>query len=235
MPSLRRSEVLREKEEVHPPMGIKELHHEARSYKSSTGCGNKRFSLKAAIGSTEGCTFSRKCSSVGLGKNRQAPRCSTWFQRTSPARADCFVVYFDSLVGVDEGAVCSRVVIEMGDQVGRDMRPQWAEQRERLGKHCWQQRSTTSRPPSWMQVRSTLVGDTVKAFERVRLEIVWRCARHFGFPKKSDDDLMWVLQAQKKGLVWFEGCVADPLQTMAMCRLGQKGRCCCWEDSCKKQ
>ena len=42
---------LREKEEVLPPMRMEELHHEARSYKSSTGVGTKRFSLKASIGS----------------------------------------------------------------------------------------------------------------------------------------------------------------------------------------
>ena len=72
------------------------------------------------------------------------------------------------------------------------------------------------------------VGDSAKAFERVRLEVVWRCGRHFGFPQK-------VMMIEHQGRVWFEGCVADPLQTTAMCRLGQNGRCSFWEESCKKQ
>ena len=116
---------LREKEEVLPPMRIKELQHKARSYKSSTGVGTNGFHTKLPLDPTEGCTFSRKCNSAVFGKNRQAPRCSSWFQRTSPARADCFDVYFDSLLGVDDCAVISRVEIEMGGQVGCDMKPQW--------------------------------------------------------------------------------------------------------------
>ena len=84
-----------------------------------------------------------------------------------------------------------------------------------------------------MQVRSTPVEDSAKAFERVRLEVVWRCARHFGFPQKVMMILCGYFEHPRR--VWFEGCVADPLQTTAMCRLGQNGRCCCWEESCKKQ
>ena len=114
-------------------MEMKELQHEARSYKSSTGVRTNGFHPQLPLDPTEGCTFSRKCDSAGLGKKRQAPRCSSWFQRTSPARVDCFDVHFDSLVGVDESAVCSRVVIEMGDQVGRDMRPQWRSRENGLG------------------------------------------------------------------------------------------------------
>ena len=133
MPSLGRSESLRDKEEVLAPMRIKELHHEARRHKSSTGVGTNGFHPKLPLDLTEGCTFSRKCKSAGFGKNRQAPRCSSWFQRTSPARADCFVVHFDSVVGVDESAVGSRVEIEMEDQVGRDMRPQWRSRENGLG------------------------------------------------------------------------------------------------------
>ena len=103
-------------------MEMKELQHEARSYKSSTGVGTNGFHSKLPLDLTEGCTSSRKCNSAGLGKNRQAPRCSLWFQRTTPARADGFVVYFGS-----------RVEIEMGGQVGHDTRPQWRNRENGLG------------------------------------------------------------------------------------------------------
>ena len=56
----------------------------------------------------------------------------------------------------------------------------------------------------------TLVVDLAKALEEVQLEVVWAWAAHFGFPQRILRVLCGYFQHQRR--VFFEGCVADPLQ-----------------------
>ena len=62
------------------------------------------------------------------------------------------------------------------------------------------------------QVEKTTERDMDKAFERVNLPAVWAWAKHFGFPRIDFACAMWILGASAR--VQFEGCVAEPLQTI---------------------
>ena len=57
-----------------------------------------------------------------------------------------------------------------------------------------------------------LVLDLAKAFERVSLPVVWAWATHFSFPRKILRVLCGYFEHQRR--VRFEGCVAEPLQTI---------------------
>ena len=58
-----------------------------------------------------------------------------------------------------------------------------------------------------------MVCDLAKAFERVSLPVVWAWATHFNFPRKILRVLCAYFEHQRR--VQFEGCVAEPLQTIA--------------------
>ena len=57
-----------------------------------------------------------------------------------------------------------------------------------------------------------LVLDLAKAFERVSLPVLWAWATHFNFLRKILRMLCGYFEHQRR--MQFEGCVADPLQTI---------------------
>ena len=67
-----------------------------------------------------------------------------------------------------------------------------------------------------------LVLDLAKAFERVSLH-VWAWATHFRFPRKILRMLDGYFEYQRR--VQFEGCVAEPLQTITAILPGSKCSC----------
>ena len=69
----------------------------------------------------------------------------------------------------------------------------------------------------------TLVLDSAEAFERVSLAVVWASATHFNFPRKMLRVLCGYFEHQRR--VQFEGCVAEPLQTITDILLGSKWSC----------
>ena len=77
-------------------------------------------------------------------------------------------------------------------------------QTERPRRHCWK----------WKSV------DLAKAFQKVQLKVVWVWARHFGFPQRILRVLCRYFQHQRK--VIFQGCMADPLQTITAILSGSK-------------
>ena len=66
----------------------------------------------------------------------------------------------------------------------------------------------------------SLVPYLAKAFERVSLLVVWAKATHFSFPRKRLLVSNGYLEHQRR--VQFEGCVAEPLQTMTAILPGSK-------------
>ena len=68
-----------------------------------------------------------------------------------------------------------------------------------------------------------LVLDLAKAFERVSLLVVWAWATHFSFPRKILRVLCGYFEHQRR--VQFEGCVAEPLQTITAIMPGSKWSC----------
>ena len=68
-----------------------------------------------------------------------------------------------------------------------------------------------------------LVLDLAKAFERVSLPMVWAWATHFSFPRKMLRVLCGHFKHQRR--VQFEGCVAEPLQTITAILPGSKWSC----------
>ena len=65
--------------------------------------------------------------------------------------------------------------------------------------------------------------DLTKAFERVSLPVVWAWATHFSFPRKILRVLCGYFEHQRR--VQFEGCVAEPLQTVVAVLPGSKWSC----------
>ena len=68
-----------------------------------------------------------------------------------------------------------------------------------------------------------LVLDQTKTFERVSLFVVWTRATHFSFPRKILRVLCGYCEHQRR--VQFEGCVAEPLQTISATSPGSKWSC----------
>ena len=68
-----------------------------------------------------------------------------------------------------------------------------------------------------------LVLGLAKAFEWVNLPVVWAWSTHFSFPRK----ILWVLcgYSEHQSRVQFEGCVAEPLQTITAILPGSKWSC----------
>ena len=65
--------------------------------------------------------------------------------------------------------------------------------------------------------------DLAKAFEWVSLPAVWAWATHFSFPRKILRVLSGYFVHQRR--VQFEGCVAEPLRTIAALLPGSKWSC----------
>ena len=65
-----------------------------------------------------------------------------------------------------------------------------------------------------------LVLDLAKAFERVSLPMVWAWATHLSFPRKILRVQIGYFEHQRR--VQFEGCVAEPLQTITAILPGSK-------------
>ena len=68
-----------------------------------------------------------------------------------------------------------------------------------------------------------LVLDLAKAFERVGLPVVWAWATHSNFSRKILLVLCGYFEHQRR--VQFEGCVAEPLQTITAIIPGSKWSC----------
>ena len=68
-----------------------------------------------------------------------------------------------------------------------------------------------------------LVLDLTKAFERVSLLVVWAWATHFSLPRKILRVLCGYFEHQRR--VQFEGCAAEPLQTITAVLPGSKRSC----------
>ena len=68
-----------------------------------------------------------------------------------------------------------------------------------------------------------LVLNLAKAFERVSLPVVWAWATHFSFPRKILRVLCVYFEHRRR--VQFEGCVAEPLQTITAIFPGSKWSC----------
>ena len=73
------------------------------------------------------------------------------------------------------------------------------------------------------QGAAALVLDQTKAFERVSLPVIWAWATHFSFPRKILRVLCGYFEHQRR--VQFEGCVAEPLQTVTAILPGSKWSC----------
>ena len=73
------------------------------------------------------------------------------------------------------------------------------------------------------QGAAALVLDLAKAFEHVSLPVVWAWATHFSFPRKILRVLCGYFEHQRR--VQFEGCVAEPLQTISAILPGSKLSC----------
>ena len=68
-----------------------------------------------------------------------------------------------------------------------------------------------------------LVLDLAKAFERVSFPVVWAWATHFSFTRKVLRVLCGYFEHQRQ--VQFEGCAAEPLQTVTAILPGSKWSC----------
>ena len=68
-----------------------------------------------------------------------------------------------------------------------------------------------------------LVLNLAKAFERVSLPVVWALATHCSFPRKILRVLGGYFEHQRR--VQFEGCAAEPLQTVTTILPGSKWSC----------
>ena len=68
-----------------------------------------------------------------------------------------------------------------------------------------------------------MVLDLAKAFERVNLPVVWALATHVNVSRKILRVLCGYFEHQRR--VQFEGCVAEPLQTITAILLGSKWSC----------
>ena len=73
------------------------------------------------------------------------------------------------------------------------------------------------------QVAVALVLDLAKAFERVSFPVVWAWATHFSFPRNILRVLCGYFDRQRR--VQFEGCVAEPFQTISAILPGSKWSC----------
>ena len=65
--------------------------------------------------------------------------------------------------------------------------------------------------------------DLAKPFGRVSLPVVWAWATHFSSPKKILRELCGYLEHQRR--MQFEGCAAEPLQTITAILPGSKWSC----------
>ena len=70
------------------------------------------------------------------------------------------------------------------------------------------------------QEQGAVAFDLAKAFERVSLPVVWAWATHFSFPRKVLRVLCGYFEHQRR--VQFEGCVAEPFQTITAILPGSK-------------
>ena len=73
------------------------------------------------------------------------------------------------------------------------------------------------------QGAAALVLDLANAFERVSFPVVLAWATHFNFPRKIWRVLCGYLEHPRR--VQFEGCVAEPLQTITAIQPGSKCSC----------
>ena len=73
------------------------------------------------------------------------------------------------------------------------------------------------------QAASALVLDLAKVSERSSLLVVWAWATHFSFPRKILRVLCGYFEHQRR--VQFEGCAAEPLQTITAILPGSKWSC----------
>ena len=71
-----------------------------------------------------------------------------------------------------------------------------------------------------METTVTLVVDLASAFEKVQLKVVWRCATYYGILQSILPVVCGYFEHQR--WVLFEGCVADPLQTITAIIPGPK-------------
>ena len=79
------------------------------------------------------------------------------------------------------------------------------------------------KPKAEEQGAVALVLDWAKAFERVSLLVVWAWATHFCFPRKILRVLCGYFEHQRR--VQFEGCVAEPLNTITAILPGSTWSC----------
>ena len=84
---------------------------------------------------------------------------------------------------------------------------------KQCGKFCW----------IWKDVKAKQMLNLAKAFERVSLPVVWACATHFSFPKKVLRVLCGYFEHQRR--VQFEGCAAEPFQTITAFLPGSTWTC----------
>ena len=94
-----------------------------------------------------------------------------------------------------------------------------AMQSEMLGTRC----SLITERVKWTRERSRRYLIWPRLSERVSLPVVWAWATHFIFPMKILRVLCGYSEHQRR--VQFEGCVAEPLQTVMAILLGSKWSC----------
>ena len=87
-----------------------------------------------------------------------------------------------------------------------------AEPSKRCGKMLMEMERFDGKAKKEDQGALALVLDLAKAFERVSLPVMWAWATHFSFPRKILRALCGYFEHQRR--VLFEGCVAEPLQTI---------------------
>ena len=131
---------------------------------------------------------------------------------------DCAHANIDSLIKSLTSTRSGEVAAEVSRGLGRTG---WSERRSSTngvgnGKILWQSRRRRSRSLG-------LVLDLAKAFERVSFPVVWAWATHFSFPRKILRVLCGYFEHQRR--VQFEGCAAEPLQTISATLPGSKWSC----------
>ena len=99
---------------------------------------------------------------------------------------------------------------------------------EELNKRCWkyllmEMDRFYGKAKEQDQGAVALVLDLAKAFDRVSIPVVWALATHFSFPRKILRVLCGYFEHERR--VQFEGCVAEPLQTISAILPGSEWRC----------
>ena len=150
---------------------------------------------------------------MGDGRNKPAQRC--FFLIPKNVTSERPIAFLRTLIRWCEDMRAPEVA-----KWRRYRWPKWRSSTNSLGNFDGngEVRISSGRKKIWGVV--ALVLDQAKAFERVSLPVVWAWATHVSFQWKILRALCWYFEHQRR--VQFEGCVAEPLQTITAILPGSK-------------